>query len=318
MTTHFTARPATARHFTLGEGPVWDSRRQRAAWVDITAGEIWDGVLTESGIVTQTTHHFEEMIGAAVPTSDGGILAAGQKRLHAIGPDGARYASEPIVGPALNSRLNDGSCDPSGRFFVGSMSLDDSRGRDSLYVVDPQGRTSLVDSGFSLSNGIGWAPDGSQMYHIDSVARTLWRMPYDIATGNPGERVAVLNPENLAQIAPENPGTPDGLAVDAEGNLWVAYWGAGQVRCHDSHSGDVLATVEVAAPHTTSVAFVGPRQDQLLITTAREGLSEHQLRDFPDSGRLFLADVATAPTNGGFTGFLRTPWAGEAAQIGEG
>ena len=309
MMKRFTARPASTQHFTLGEGPLWDSRRDRVLWVDIIAGQIWDGVLDPGGIVAQTTHHFGEMIGAAVPTSDGGILAAGQKKFHAIAADGTRYESEEIIGAALHSRFNDGSCDPAGRFFIGSMSLDGTKGTDNLYLVDGEGQTSLVDAGFSLSNGIGWSPDGTQMYHVDSVEKTLWRMPYDLETGNPGERIVVLNPEKLAQQFPENPATPDGMAVDAEGYLWVAYWGAGQVRCHDPRDGAVQAVVDVPAPNTTSATFVGPGQDQLLITTARDGLSAQELEDFPDSGRLFLADV-------GARGFVRAPWSGVAHQIG--
>lgn len=302
MTKTFRASPASEQSFTLGEGPVWDSRRQRALWVDIAEGQIWDGMLVEDEIVARTTHHFGQMIGAAVPTNDGGILAAGQKTLEAIDRDGNRYSSKPIIGAGLNSRFNDGSCDPQGRFFVGSMSLDDSRNTDSLYVVDPRARASVVEGGLSLSNGIGWSPAGTEMYHIDSVEKTLWRMPYDPQTGNPGERVVVLT-------GGDRPESPDGLAVDNDGNLWVAYWGAGQVRCHDPRTGEVLATVEVAAPHTTSVAFIGPGQDRLLITTARENLTPEQLEEFPDSGKLFIADV-------GVRGFLRSPWMGEAASVG--
>src|SRR5690625_7012753 len=193
MMKRFTARPASTQHFTLGEGAMWASRRERVLWVDIIAGQIWDGALGPGRIVAKTTHHFGEMIGAAVPTSDGGILAAGQKKFHAITADGTRYESREIIGAALNSRFNDGSCDPAGRFFIGSLSLDGTKGTDSLYLVDAQGQTSLVDAGFSLSYGIRWTPDGQHMYHIDIVVKTLWRMPYDLETGNPGERIVVLN-----------------------------------------------------------------------------------------------------------------------------
>jgi len=102
-------------------------------------------------------------------------------------------------------------------------------------------------------------------------------------------------------------GTPDGLCVDTEGNLWVAVWGAGQVRCFDA-GGVHVATVEVPAPHTSSVAFVGPGLDRLLITTAREDLSDTQLVAHPRSGHLFLADV-------GARGVPTVAWAGRCALV---
>src|SRR5690625_7428725 len=110
MMKRFTARPASTQHFTLGEGPMWDSRRERVLWVDIIAGQIWEGVLDPGGIVAQTTHHFGEMIGAAVPTRDCGILAAGQKKFQAIAADGTRFEREEIMGTSLHSRFNDGLC----------------------------------------------------------------------------------------------------------------------------------------------------------------------------------------------------------------
>src|SRR5690625_8021527 len=105
------------------------------------------------------------MIGAAVPTSDGGILAAGQKKFHAIAADGTRYESEEIIGPALHSRFNDGSCDPTGRFFIGSMSLDGTKGTDSLQLGDEQGQTSPVEARRRPANGSGRATAGTQTSH---------------------------------------------------------------------------------------------------------------------------------------------------------
>jgi sugar lactone lactonase YvrE len=141
----------------------------------------------------------------------------------------------------------------------------------------------VIDDDLGLSNGVAWSPDGDVLYTVDTTAKTVWSRPYDTASGRWGEREAAFGVSD---------GSPDGLCVDAEANLWVAVWGRGEVRRY-SPRGDLLAVVRVPAPHTSSMAFVGSDRDRLLITTARDDLSPGDLAAYPDSGRLFLADVET-------------------------
>jgi sugar lactone lactonase YvrE len=206
-----------------------------------------------------------------------------------------------LLPEGVDSRLNDGACDPAGRFLVGSMSLDDREEDERLYRVDGTGRVEVVDDGLTLSNGLAWSPDGSTLYHVDSAPGIVWSRPYDVATGAMGPRQQHLRIDD---------GTPDGMCMDADGRLWIAVYGLGEVRCFDP-LGEQVATVEVAAPNTTSVAFVGPALDQLLITTAREGLGAAELQEQPLSGHLFLSDVGTR-------GVPTTAWAGRCADIGPG
>jgi sugar lactone lactonase YvrE len=123
------------------------------------------------------------------------------------------------------------------------------------------------------------------MYSTDTIPGVIWARAYDPERGDHGPRREV--------VRLHRGGSPDGLCVDAEGNLWVAIWGGGEVRCY-TPTGERLATVSVPAPHTTSVAFVGPGRDTLLITTATDQLSAAQLDAAPLSGRLFLAHVGVA------------------------
>lgn len=292
----FTARPATADTHLLAEGPVWDPERQRVLWVDVDAGHVLEGRLVTDGDTVSVTctrrHQMNGTAGAVVSAADGTLLVAGQQTLTIIAPDGERWPGPRIVPAGTRSRLNDGGCDPAGRFLVGSMALDDRTGADVLARIEDDQRITLLDDDLTLSNGLAWSP-GGEFYSVDSVPGIVWVRGYDAATGVVGERREFLRVIDAI---------PDGLCVDADGNLWLAIWGAGQVRCY-SPGGEQLATVTVAAPHTSSIAFAGPDLDTLLITTAQSDLSAQQLADFPDSGRLFSVRVGT-------TGLPATPWSG--------
>jgi sugar lactone lactonase YvrE len=293
------AEVAGSESYELGEGPVWDAGRQRLLWVDIPQGRVLVARLRGDGVEVTDEHRMPgEVAAAVVPTADGGLLVALHRSLATITPDGRVRTGRRVLPDSADSRLNDGACDPVGRFLVGSMSLDGRERCERLYRLDAAGTVEVVDEGFTLSNGLGWAPNGQTLFHVDSVPGVVWSRAYDPASGAVGERRVHLRIRD---------GLPDGLCVDREGNLWVAVWGAGEVRCFDA-GGKRIATVTVAAPHTSSVAFVGAELDRLLITTARQDLSSSQLASAPLSGRLFLAEV-------GATGVPSTPWAGSCEDI---
>lgn len=292
----YKARVASREAYVLGEGPVWDAAGGRVLWVDIQRGLVLEGELRADGVEPVARHALPGTVGAVVPAADGGLLVAAADGLAAI-PAGGRVHPGPRLLPGhADSRLNDGACDPAGRFLVGSLALDGREHDERLYRLESDGSVTVLADDVTLSNGLGWAPDGNTLYHVDSVPGVVWSRRYDPATGAVGER------RELFRIAD---GTPDGLCVDVDGNLWIAIWGGGEVRRYTPR-GDVLAAVAVPAPHTSSVAFVGPGRDRLLVTTARDGLSQAALAAHPDSGRLFLADVETG-------GVPTTPWRGDTA-----
>lgn len=292
------ATVASAASYELAEGPFWDADRERVLWVDIAGGTVLCGRLAGDRVEVDDEHHFPSTVGAAVPTADDGLLVALRGSLATVAADGTVRSGERVLPEGVDSRFNDGACDPAGRFLVGSMSLDDRERTERLYRLDDSAGVEVVDEGLTLSNGLGWSPDGRTLYHVDSAQGTVWARSYDAGTGAMGPRRRHLRVDDA---------TPDGLCVDTDGNLWIAVYGAGQVRCFDP-SGDVVATVEVAAPHTTSAAFVGRALDRLLITSAREGLSAAELDDHPHSGHLFLAEVHAH-------GVPTTAWAGRSADI---
>ena len=277
----FHAVPTSEERYGLGEGPFWDGDRNRVLWVDINAGAVHSGTLSAQHVTHDTMLRLPETVGAVVASRDGELLVAGARRLYNVSPKGAVSGGPPILPEGIASRLNDGGCDPAGRFLVGSLALDDRAYEEVLVRVDADGQILVLDDDLGLSNGLAFSPRGDQLYTVDTRPGIIWRRDYDAATGAVGRRRACLRLDG---------DEPDGLCVDDQGNLWIAMWGAGQVRCY-APAGEQLAVVEVAAPNTTSVAFVGASLDTLLITTASEQLSDTQRTRYPDSGRLFTARV---------------------------
>jgi sugar lactone lactonase YvrE len=290
----FTATIASAERYELGEGPLWDAARERMLWVDINAGTVYGGHLEGGFVATDTEMRFEETVGTVVCDAAGELLVAGARRVYRVLGEGRVAVRASLVPDAKPSRLNDGACDPAGRPLVGSMALDRRQGEECLYRLEEDGGVTVLDGDLTISNGLAWSPAGDVLYSVDTLPGVVWRRPYDPATGAYGERTEVVR---LGRG-----GWPDGLCVDTDGNLWVAIWGGGEVRCY-TPAGERLATVSVAAPHTSSVAFAGPERDLLVITTATHQLSAAQLEQYPLSGRLFAAHV-------GAVGLPVTPWSG--------
>lgn len=292
MTT-FQATPATARSYRLGESPFWDTERQLVLWVDATAGAVHVGHLSEGTVSEDRSIDVDETVGAVVTSARGEMLVAGAKQLYTVGLDGHITTGREIISGPKVSRLNDGVCDPRGRFLIGSLALDDRRQDESLVRIESSGETTIIDDDLTLSNGLAFSPGDAWLYSIDSKPGTVGRRDYDRVTGALGARAVFLRIDD---------GLPDGVCIDREGNLWIAVWGTGEVRCF-SPAGERLSTVSVAAPNTSSLAFIGPDLDKLLITTASDRLSPDDLARYPDSGRLFIADV-------GVSGLAVHHWAG--------
>jgi sugar lactone lactonase YvrE len=282
---------ASADVFGLAEGPLWDPPRRRVLWVDVDAGTVYAGELSGGQVLVRRSWQLDETVGAVVCSAVGDLLVAGTRALITVTKAGAVTGAAIML--ELTRRLNDGGCDPAGNFLVGTLALDGAGGHETLVRVERDQTVTVLDDDLTLSNGLAWSADGALLYSVDSIPGTVWIRSYDAATGTTGPRREWLRVTD---------GIPDGICLDAEGHLWVAIWGAGQVR-RFAPDGQLAGIVDVPAPHTSSVAFVGDGRDQLLITTATADLPAEQLAAFPDSGRLFLADV-------GATGIPVTPWSG--------
>jgi sugar lactone lactonase YvrE len=287
------AEQATDPVYELAEGPVWDPDRRRLLWVDILQGLVLEGRLGTGSVDETERHAFDRTVGAVAYAGDGSLLVAEHHRLTHVATDGARTSSPDLFTDHPDDRWNDAVCDARGRFLVGTVSLTSVRESQRLLRFDGDVAT-VLDDDLGLGNGMAFSPDGSLLYSVDSVpARRVWVRDYDQDSGDVGPRRPVLDLDDAV---------PDGLCLDASGNLWLAAWSQGQVRCY-SPAGALLDVIELPAPHTTSLAFVGPDLDQLLITTARGELSPQEQAEHPLSGSLFLARP-------GCTGLPTHPWSG--------
>lgn len=283
------------RRLDLGEGPVWDEARQRVWWVDSKAGEVFRGRLEGDRLEVEWRRAMGEKVGCVTPAADGGLLVAGERQVHVLDVDGEHRDSIRLIPDDVDSRLNDGTVDPAGRFLVGSIRCDDRARQECVWSIDPDRKVSVVLTGVTVSNGIGFSPDGTTMYHVETRPGAVRAFDYDVEGGIASRQRTVL----------DCGGTPDGLAVDADGRLWVAFFGEGAVRCL-TPDGEVVAEVRVAAPHVTCPEFVGPSRDRLLITTARFRMSADALLQWPMSGGVFVTD-ASVP------GLPVRAWAGSTA-----
>jgi sugar lactone lactonase YvrE len=179
-------------------------------------------------------------------------------------------------------RMNEGGCDPDGRFYCGSMAYDQRPGAGALYRLDPDGSVRVVLGNVTISNGLEWSPDGSRAYYNDTPTHRIDVFDYDGESGLTGRRP-------FAEVAAEA-GGPDGLTVDEEGGVWVALYGGGVVRRY-TPDGVLDEVIEVAAKKVTACTFGGTDLDQLFITTSREGLGPGE---DPLAGSLFRAPVSVA------------------------
>jgi sugar lactone lactonase YvrE len=262
----------------LGEGPYWVPEDDCLLWVDIHRGQLHRTYFPSGETVTLDLG----AVSAAFPATAGGILTAGGSKLalHLPAERGEQWSTRVIAEvPAREGvRFNDAGVDPAGRVWVGSMHMGETEPIGQLLRLDHGGVLTVVVDGITVSNGLGWSPDGSRMYYVDSPVRRVDVFDYDPATGRADHR------RPFADLSAFD-GVPDGLTVDADGCVWVAVWGGGVLRrLAPDGSQDSVITVPVSQP--TSCAFGGPGMTDLYVTTASVGLSEAELSEQPLAGRL--------------------------------
>ena len=273
----------------LGEGPRLDPRTGEVLWVDILAGRLHRCRLEAGRLRTDAVIDVGRHLGAVAPVEAAGggwVVAAGQGFAHVTEDGRVTVLSEPEAGHQPPTRMNDGACDPDGRFWGGSMAYDETPGAGTLYRMERDGTVQAVVTGTTISNGLGWSPDGATMYFSDTGARTIDAFDFHPGSGEVDRRRTLVRFEGGSGGG----GVGDGLCMDDEGCLWVAMWGGAQVRRYDP-DGRLLTTVPMPVSQPTACCFAGEDRTTLLITSAREGLSPEQLAAQPDAGRVFAVDA---------------------------
>ncbi|MEW9550202.1 SMP-30/gluconolactonase/LRE family protein [Nonomuraea sp. NPDC050783] len=270
--TAYTVTDPVAEH---GEGPVWSARWGGLRWVDMMAGD----VLALEG-TTVRRRHVGKVAAALRPRATAGYVVAAERELLLADSDDLdaplRGLGEAWSDPSV--RMNDGGCDPDGRFYIGSMAYDEAPGRGSFYVAEPGGTLRVVLPEVTISNGFDFSPDGSLAYYADTPTGRVDVFDYDPVKGLSGRRP-------FADVESEH-GLPDGLTVDAEGGVWVALWQGGAVHRYDP-AGRLDAVVTLPARQVTAVAFGGDDLGRLFITTSALGVDRAEQ---PEAGAVFAAD----------------------------
>jgi len=274
-------RCAVAASALLGEAPYWSGRDQTLTWVDMLGPSVhrWNPAQAAASEPATETWPMPRLTSLAVPRRSGGFVLAQPSGLRLV--DHERGQDEPFAHPEASrpgNRYNDGKCDPRGRLWIGTLDPTGQPGRGSLLRVDPDGAHERIDTGFTVANGIGFAPDGRTLYFAESAGRTLFAYDVDPRRGAASRRRTFVTwPEGVK---------PDGLAVDEEGGVWVAIWDGWRVE-RWSREGKLLRTVRLPVPRPTSVAFGGRALDTLYVTTARVRLGPDALAAAPLSGSVF-------------------------------
>jgi sugar lactone lactonase YvrE len=281
-------------HALLGEGPVWIPEDEALYWVDILGRTVYRYRPTDRSV---SQFEVDRTVGCVSSRRTGGLVLGLQDEVVAFDPEsGALTTIAPIEQDDPTTRINDGTCDPAGRFWVGTQPWDETRvGVAALYCVDTDGSCRRMLDNVTISNGLGWSADARTMYYIDTQNQTVDAFDFDLDSGDISARRRLLEID-------ESEGYPDGLAMDAEDCIWVALWGGAAVHRY-SPDGDKLQVVEIPATQVTSCAFGGPELEDLYITSATMELPQADLLAHPRSGALFrcrvgVAGMATSTYNG--------------------
>ena len=269
----------------LGECPLWDTRTGTLYWVDFTACTVF---AQGTGAGQATAIDVGTQVSCVGLTEDPQVLIAGLRtgwHLLDVRTGGLTFLADPEA-DRPDCRFNDGAVDPAGRFWTGSVEDSQARPVGRLYRLDSDGRYTTHDKGFYCSNGIDWSPAGQWMYFVDSAERVIYRYAFDLESGAVTDRQVFAGTSSL-------PGVPDGLAVDAAGDIWCAFWGGAHVT-RFTPGGAVAETVRMPVLQPSSVAFGGPGLSTIYITSASVDLTEDELAEWPLSGAVLSLAVSTA------------------------
>lgn len=264
-----------------GEGPLWDAANDRLLLVDMHAGAVVE-VNADGGTGRR---RLAGVAAALRGRRGGGYVLATENQFVLLGPDLTEEKALPPVFTDPLIRMNDGGCDPQGRFYCGTMAYAETPGAGSLYRLDPDGGVHVTLRNVTISNGLQWNRAGDTVFYADTPTGRVDSFDFDPASA------AFTNRRTFTEIS--GGGHPDGMAIDEEDGIWVALWGGGAVHRYDT-GGRLDLVVELPVSNVTACTFGGPELRTLFITTSRQGLDP---ADQPEAGAVFRyeAGVRGAP-----------------------
>jgi sugar lactone lactonase YvrE len=261
---------------TLGEGPLWNGQEQSIYWVDIDEKKIqryFPG--------TQKYEVFDLPIKICLMAfrSKGGMIMGAENGIYFWDPNSQKldFITHPESGKT-EARFNDGKVDRKGRLWAGTMTFQGAT--SSLYRLDKNLSVHQMETGVTISNGVGWSPDNKTMYFVDSLRYVVYAYDFDLETG------ALSNRRAFVQMS-ESFGIPDGLTVDSEGCVWVAIYNGWKVMRYDP-AGKVVDEIAFPVSKPSSCMFGGKNLDELYVTSISDGLTAEDKLKQPMAGDLFM------------------------------
>lgn len=276
----------------LGEGPHWDPAADRLFWVDIV-GQCFHMLDVNDGRVR--SYDTSRAVSFVLPVSSTQVLLGLSNGVYLRDLDTDMEQLIAHVTLPNAHRLNDGKCDPQGRLWIGTINTSEEPSETAALYRIKDGKFREIDGGYANANGKAWSPDGRLLYHADTARGIIWQFDYDADC-------AELSAKRVfANLGDES---PDGLAVDTDGNVYAALFGSSAVVVLTPR-GDEVSRIDLPVPNPTSCAFGGPDMRTLFITTASDGMDDEALRQWPLAGHIFSVDldvsgITSAPPSGVF------------------
>jgi sugar lactone lactonase YvrE len=263
---------------TLGEGPVWDASNNAIIWVDIMEGTIHQFSFANENL---KSFSIGELIGCVALCNNDDLIFASRSGFGLLDRiNGYKKLLHHPESHITTNRFNDGKCDAAGRFWAGTMSIDETAGVGSVYSFDGKIAEKKIEN-TTISNGMAWNADNTILYYIDTPTFEVVSFQFDQITGN------ISNKKVIIQISKEE-GHPDGMTIDTEGMLWIAHWDGWQVTRWNPSTGKKMSHIKLPVARVTSCTFGGPALKDLFITSARIGLTKEELKIQPLAGALFV------------------------------
>ena len=265
----------------LGEGAIWDHKTHRYYWIDIENGNVFIYEPSKGNIKSIPVG---QRIGTVVPTTkEDHVLVALQNGIYSldISTEELKLLAEAPYDPN-RIRFNDGKCDPAGRFLVGTMGLASEPDIAALYCYEKGTTPIQILHNVTCSNGLCWSNDKNIMYYIDTPKQWVKAFDYDIFSG------AIKNGRIIIDFK-DIEGSPDGMTIDSDGNLWIALWGGSSVVCYNPTTSKLVERIPVPAKNVTSCTFGGDDLRTLFITSASIGMHKLDQQTYPHAGAVFAA-----------------------------
>lgn len=262
----------------LGEGCIWDAKRNRVHFVDIEGYAIYSYSLHEK---TTKRYYMGDYVGCIVLNSQGDLIAAVRNKIIKINLSTGRQELVVWINQPDSIRFNDGKMDRHGNLWVGTMAIDQSvpgaHGAGALYCIK-DGTILSKYEGFTIPNGMAWNPSGDKFYHIDTHTQKV--DVYDVVAEG------ILQNKKTAVSIDTREGAPDGMCMDGQGQLWVAMWGGNRVNCYNPVTGTKIKEIQVPDQYVSCCAIGGEDNHLLFVTTARD--------ENKDDGKVYIYTKETA------------------------